>query len=198
MTVYFIRKIESPSEIKIGTASNVAKRLATIARAVGPIHYFASMPGGVTTERKVQLRFAHLRLEGEWFRAGEDLETYIRLVADPESAEFRFKPSTWAPKAAQPIQRREHDARCALGLLRQIYERYPRQTPVGDCLEKAFQELHSMNVAWTRRRVRALHELRGLRVDVFEIVDMLTLLEIPRDEWADWISPKISQTRRAA
>jgi len=198
MTVYFVRKIDAPTEIKIGTATNVVNRLTAIARAVGPIHYFASMPGGVTTERKVQLRFAHLRTEGEWFTASHDLEAYISLVADKEDAEFRFTPKTWTTKAVHPVARREEDARRAFALLQQIFERYPRQTPIGDCVEKAFQELHLMNPAWSRRRVRALHELRGLRVDLFEIIDMLTLLNIPRDRWADWISPEKQQARRAA
>lgn len=198
MTVYFIRKIEAPSEVKIGTATNVAKRLTAIARTVGPVRYFASMPGGVAIERKVQTRFAHLRTEGEWFKSSDELEAYISLVADEEDLEFRFKPSNWTTKAVNPVARRGEDARRAYALLQQIFERYPHQTPVGDCVEKAFQELHSMNDAWSRRRVRALRGLDGLRVDLFEIIDMLTLLDIPRSQWADWISPQNHQVQRAA
>lgn len=198
MTVYFIRKIASPTEIKIGSANNVETRLTAIAREVGPVHYFASLAGGMATERKIQMKFAELRIEGEWFNSSPDLETYIRLIGDAQDKQFASKSGKWRPKAVNPVARRESDARVAAALLRQVYERYPRQTPVHECLDRAFTELNNINDAWSRRRVRALHELHGLRVDLFEIIDLLTILKIPRAAWAEWISPASEKAKVAA
>jgi hypothetical protein len=198
MAVYFARKISDPTHIKIGTANNIPTRVTAVASAVGPLHLFATMPGGIALERNIQARFSDLRIEGEWFRSSPELETYIRISADHEDRDFGIKDQAWKPKAVQPLARREHDARAALKLLHLMFERYPRQTAVARCLELAYEELHGLNEGWSRRRVRAIHELRGLRTDLFEIVDMLTLLEIPRHQWADWIAPVSQQEREAA
>lgn len=189
MVVYFARKVSEPDQIKIGTANKIATRVNAIACAVGPMHLFASMPGGVAVERTIQKKFADLRIEGEWFRSSLELESYIQTSADSEDRVFGDRTQKWAPKAVQPLARRETDARIAVKLLHLMFEKYPRQISVARCLELAYQELHAVNNGWSRRRVRAIHELRGLRTDLFEIVDMLTLLEIPRVEWANWISP---------
>ena len=190
MTVYFARKVESPTEIKIGTANDLDRRLNNVARAVGPLHLFASMPGGVAIERDIQLRFSHLRIEGEWFRSNDEIENFIRVIAGPENCEYGPKGRTWKTKAQVPLARRENDARCALTLLDMMFERYPRQTGITKCLEMAFAELHEVNNCWTRRRVRAIRELKSLRIDAFEIVDLLTVLGIPRPDWAEYLDPK--------
>lgn len=198
MTVYFARKVSDPTEIKIGTANNLETRLGAVARAVGPIHLVGSMPGGVATEREIQVRFSHLRIEGEWFRSSEELETYIQIAAKAEDRKFGLRSKVWTTKAVQPLARRETDAKVALLLLDMMFDRYPRQTSVTRCLELAYEELHAVNEGWSRRRVRSIRELRGLRTDLFEIVDMLTILNIPRLEWADWMDPKPQSTSLAA
>lgn len=80
--VYFIQQGESGS-IKIGYSKNPAQRLATLQTGHSePLHMRAMAPGSMAQERALHDRFAHLRVSGEWFRPGEDLVAYMRLVAD--------------------------------------------------------------------------------------------------------------------
>lgn len=196
MTVYFARKISDPTAVKIGVASDVDKRLTTVAREVGPIRLVASMPGGKTTERQIQIKFSHLRTEGEWFRADDALENYISVAAEPCNVEFGTSEIRWKTKAVNSLPHREKDARNARRILNEILAQYPREITVAAAMESVFVRLHSINDCWTRRRVRALRELQGLRIDVFEIIDMLTLLEVPRLEWASWIAPLVDEVGR--
>lgn len=80
--VYFIQQGESGS-VKIGYSKNPAQRLATLQTGHSePLHMRAMAPGSMAQERALHDRFSHLRVSGEWFRPGEDLIAYMRLVAD--------------------------------------------------------------------------------------------------------------------
>lgn len=80
--VYFIQQGDSGA-VKIGCSKSPAQRLAGLQTGHSEkLHLLACAVGSQGKERDLHERFAHLRLSGEWFRPGEDLMTYIRLVAD--------------------------------------------------------------------------------------------------------------------
>lgn len=193
MTVYFAHKVGDPTEIKIGTAKDIGKRMSALATYFGPMRLFATMQGGGLAERRIHQKFAELRTEGEWFKANDNLREFIRVVADEDDREFGPTGPKWKTKAKSPVLRRGQDAAIALRLLDEVISRHPGGTPISKSLEMAFQRLHAINDGWTRRRVRALRELQGLRVDLFEIVDLLRVLEIPKRDWAEWIAPELSE-----
>lgn len=80
--VYFIQQGGAGS-IKIGYSKNPTQRLMGLQTGHSePLHMRAMAPGSMAQERALHDRFAHLRVSGEWFRPGEDLIAYMRLVAD--------------------------------------------------------------------------------------------------------------------
>jgi hypothetical protein len=90
---YFAR---DGDEIKIGTSFKPEKRIRGLAREVGrPLETLAIVPLEVADEGKTHLRFAHLRVHGEWFRAEADLLQFIEEV----------KSAPVPAPAVQPIQR---------------------------------------------------------------------------------------------
>lgn len=75
--VYFIRCAEA-ARIKIGTTTNLERRLASI-QAGTPlrIELLVTLTGDSRIEKKIHAQFAHLRVHGEWFEAAPDLLEYI-------------------------------------------------------------------------------------------------------------------------
>ena len=85
--VYFIRA--GQGAIKIGIARDPRKRLLELQVGTSDeLRILHTIPGTEDTERALHERFAHLRLRGEWFRAGFDLVRFIadRMRADCEAA----------------------------------------------------------------------------------------------------------------
>jgi predicted DNA-binding transcriptional regulator AlpA len=85
--VYFIRA--GQGAIKIGIARDPRKRLFELQVGTSDeLRILHTIPGTEDTERALHERFAHLRLRGEWFRAGFDLLRFIadRMRADCEAA----------------------------------------------------------------------------------------------------------------
>jgi hypothetical protein len=74
-TIYFIRCGEF---IKIGYTTDLSTRMKSLRQAnPSPIDILHSEPGGIVDERAHHKRFAHLRHQGEWFRAADELLVFI-------------------------------------------------------------------------------------------------------------------------
>lgn len=74
--VYFVRA--GDGAIKIGFTERIKRRLATLQTAHGEhLHLLLTIPGSPEKEAELHLRFAKLRLKGEWFRAEHELLTFI-------------------------------------------------------------------------------------------------------------------------
>jgi hypothetical protein len=70
--------------IKIGTAKNVAKRLAALQTASPvPLFVVGALPGGMLKERELQRKVDRHRIQGEWFAAAALGELAAELVAVP-------------------------------------------------------------------------------------------------------------------
>jgi len=83
--VYYVRR-ESDSLVKIGTSRTLAARLATLARAHGPLVLMATHGGGQKEEHETHVKFKELRVEGEWFRPELVLIQHVvklRRAGDP-------------------------------------------------------------------------------------------------------------------
>lgn len=80
--VYFV-VCEATSVVKIGFAKSVKKRMAQLQTANAyPLKLLGSIrvrgiEEAVCTESKLHERFKHIRLNGEWFKATEELLQYI-------------------------------------------------------------------------------------------------------------------------
>ncbi len=81
--VYFIFNIDSKA-IKIGMAKNAEKRLKSM-QTSNPITLellhtiqLDSVEDALKLEYVLHQRFSHLRMNGEWFEANEELRTYIK------------------------------------------------------------------------------------------------------------------------
>lgn len=88
MSVYFA---EREGLIKIGYSRSVPSRMSALgAKLIGAV------PGDKTIESELHARFAHLRMNGEWFKPDEALLSYIRDKAqthkpDSESVQWALK-----------------------------------------------------------------------------------------------------------
>lgn len=90
-TVYFM---QSGYMIKIGIATDPEQRLYQLRRGddtIVPlgvdrkdIRIIATEKGGMDREQELHKEFAHLRLRGEWFAIGTDLEAYIEALSTSE------------------------------------------------------------------------------------------------------------------
>ena len=75
--VYFIEAI-GVDRIKIGYSDNPDKRLKQLLTGSPlTLELRATMPGSLTTERELHQRFAHLRIENEWFQYTDEIRQYI-------------------------------------------------------------------------------------------------------------------------
>lgn len=74
--VYFISSGEA---IKIGISTDVVGRMRSLQTASPyPLRLMAFLPGATPRdEAMLHRKFAHLRLEGEWFKPGPDLLEYV-------------------------------------------------------------------------------------------------------------------------
>lgn len=93
MSVYFIQRGEA-GPIKIGHSGNPKARLAALKTASDqPLRMIGVMDGDKPDERRLHLRFADARLEGEWFSPTEELVAYALSVGgvseSPVSADER-------------------------------------------------------------------------------------------------------------
>ena len=84
--IYYVRREQW---VKIGTTSNLSKRMADLARGgvtipvgmtLGPVELLASHLGDVAEEKALHARFAEHRVAGEWFHPAPDLLAHIASV----------------------------------------------------------------------------------------------------------------------
>jgi hypothetical protein len=86
--VYFIQAGEGGS-IKIGWSQKIPQRRASLQTAnARRLVVLGAVPGTRETEAALHARFAHLRMEGEWFRNAPELHAFLAANGiDPISAE---------------------------------------------------------------------------------------------------------------
>jgi hypothetical protein len=74
---------DSAGPVKIGRATDPFTRLSELQTAHHrPLRLVCAAPAHASLEAAVHGRFAHLRMEGEWFRVDAELEQFISAVAD--------------------------------------------------------------------------------------------------------------------
>lgn len=77
--VYFIESV-GLERIKIGFAGEPEKRLRQLQTgSSSPLRLIGCIPGGQHLEAKLHNDFAHLRLDGEWFLATQELRGFIEM-----------------------------------------------------------------------------------------------------------------------
>jgi hypothetical protein len=79
--VYFIQRESGP--VKIGTSTNVMKRLTALQSASPePLHIRAACPGGSAVERAIHGLFSADRIAGEWFITSPALVALMDALRD--------------------------------------------------------------------------------------------------------------------
>jgi hypothetical protein len=187
MTVYFVQRVGDASHVKIGSAANVEKRMGELTPSFGAIELVGTMPGSAATERVLHRLFATSRREGEWFAADEALLEFI-ASDDVEKSGKVFEPRSRSWRNAQATSSQDADLSTASALLDKCFQSYPATMSIGAAIEAIFQDLSKANRAWTRRRIRSIREQKAGRIDLFEVVDLLTLAGIEVSEWGNWIN----------
>ncbi|MGA2177319.1 MAG: GIY-YIG nuclease family protein [Verrucomicrobiota bacterium] len=77
--VYFIEN-NNTERIKIGVSTDPEKRRSELQTgSADPLRLIGSIPGGLHLESKLHSDFAHLRLQGEWFHATQELRGFIEV-----------------------------------------------------------------------------------------------------------------------
>jgi hypothetical protein len=69
-SVYFVRLGD---RVKIGFSAHLRKRMEVIPHE----EFLGQIPGTMRDEKNLHRRFAHLRTTGEWFKADNELLTFI-------------------------------------------------------------------------------------------------------------------------
>lgn len=187
MTVYFISKTGDETKVKVGATRNFSHRMQNLGAALGPIDLIGTLPGDEATERMLHKLFDAHRVEGEWFHRVAAVSDFITEHFPVEGVKH-FTPRDKGWKSGHECGAVDSDRAIAGRLLAKIADGYPRTMTTISVLEDIYLRLSELNGVWTRRRVRALHENAGRRIDLFEIKDMLTLLEIPHAEWGAILS----------
>lgn len=80
--VYFVQS-GSGGPIKIGWSQDVDRRMAEL--QVGNAHrliFLGKIAGRMEDESATHAKFAHLRMEGEWFRDAPEVHDYVREAVD--------------------------------------------------------------------------------------------------------------------
>ena len=184
MSIYFVARQDDPRLVKIGLTKDMVRRMQVISSSA-PIVLFATCDGDTVEERYFQKRFSHLRVEGEWFRADDAMMKFIKENASPCHVEYGKSETKWTIR--KPDGRRHHDGLVAATLMKMVVASYPRNVTLARAQEDIYLALSRLGDGWTRRRVRALYDQAALRVDVYELVDLLQVSGIPESEWVPWL-----------
>ncbi len=79
LVVYFIW--DSAGAIKIGISDDAPSRLAQLQSGnANPLFLLGTIPGNEQTEASLHVKFASLRITGEWFRATPPLLWHVRKL----------------------------------------------------------------------------------------------------------------------
>lgn len=184
MTVYFVAMKANPAMVKIGSSKDMDRRLRAISVAT-PIILFATCDGDCVEERYFQKKFADLRVEGEWFKPNDGMLNFIAANTEPCHVEYGKSETRWTLR--KPDGRKHLDGLVAHKLMQMVVSSYSRDITVGRALEKIYLSLEQLGEGWTRRRVRSLHEQAALRVDAYELIDLLKLSGMSEQEWIPWL-----------
>jgi len=108
--VYFIQQVGKPeTPIKIGYSSDPGRRISEVQIGSSePLHFLCLFEGSIHDEARVHARFAHLRLQGEWFSPGSDLLDFINTNPG------HYPGQATAPDPGQLQLQSETDARLQL------------------------------------------------------------------------------------
>lgn len=180
MTIYFVRQQDNPSLVKIGKTQELPRRMQHLA-AASAIVLFATCEGDYVEERYFLKKFAHLRVEGEWFNADDEMLKFISENADACHVEYGKAETRWTLR--KPDNRRDSDALVLAGMIKRMVDAYPRGFTLSRILEEIYLSLAKIGEGWTRRRVRSLYEQTAHRIDAYELIDFLKISGIPEDEW---------------
>jgi hypothetical protein len=187
MTVYFVKRHGDDSQIKIGTARDVDQRVRGLTSSLGAVELMGVMTGDASLERLLHYRFHADRVEGEWFKFSDDLKAFYELEVEKRFRLYEPKQASW--KVAHAANAIQLDQAVAYGILERCLAPYSVSTGMGAALEKVYLALSERNAFWSRRRVRAIHEMKARRIDLFEVMDLLTLANIEKREWPDFLRP---------
>lgn len=76
--VYFVQSEGPARSIKIGWSQDVDRRVLELQTANAfPLRVLGKIEGTLRDEAALHVRFAHLRLEAEWFRDDEEIHRYL-------------------------------------------------------------------------------------------------------------------------
>ena len=79
--VYFVQK-ESGGSIKIGFSADLPARMESLQVSSDErLVVLAALRGSMELEHELHEKYAHLRLQGEWFIPADDLVKFIRNIA---------------------------------------------------------------------------------------------------------------------
>ncbi len=80
-TVYVVQRL-SDGAIKIGYSRDLERRLRELRKETGAaVVFVAGFPGGRAEEMALQERFAHRRIDGEWFTQAGDVTAFLEAFA---------------------------------------------------------------------------------------------------------------------
>lgn len=188
MTVYMIQKSGDETQVKIGTTRNMSARLLQLTGVFGAIDLIGTMPGDEPVEKMLHRLFDADRVEGEWFKRSEAVDNFV--AENFKVSVKRYVPKQRGWKSSHEEGAVNADKAVAMQLLAKLLSGFPRTMTIAAAIEEVYLQLAEINGAWTRRRVRAMHEGDARRIDLFEVKDMLTLLDIPVAEWGTIITSK--------
>jgi hypothetical protein len=81
--IYFLQSPEG-GPVKIGTSLRLSSRLKTLGKEQGQaLQVLGITKGEQRREKELHGRFAHLRIQGEWFQPGPELLRFIRRSSQP-------------------------------------------------------------------------------------------------------------------
>ena len=81
--VYFLQA-EGGGAVKIGTSLRLSSRLKTLGKEQGlALQVLGITKGERRREKELHWRFAHLRIQGEWFQPGAELMRFIKRSSHP-------------------------------------------------------------------------------------------------------------------
>lgn len=90
--VYFVQAGDENGPVKIGHTRDLKARMSALANASAvPLVLLGTIQGGRQLEMALHRGFAHLRLEGEWFQAEDDLFHMIAEMFVPDDALERWE-----------------------------------------------------------------------------------------------------------
>lgn len=109
--------VQSGDRIKIGHTAKPGRRLKGLARKFEGLEVLAVVSAEIIGEFEAHELFAHLRLEGEWFRATDELLDYIDVQFQSKDWSAEPPPSTEFSEAVRSllVLRNEHGHNTPMG-----------------------------------------------------------------------------------